>query len=73
MPTTTLHDDLLRGADAISQFIYGTAEERRKVYHAADRHGLPVFRIGGILHGRKSTILSWIEAQERAAGGARAA
>jgi len=69
-----LADDLLHGADDIARFIYGaTSDERqaesnrRRVYHAADKHGLPTFKIGGTITARKSTILKWIEAQEHAA------
>lgn len=69
-----LADDLLHGADEIARFIYGdtgdekTAESnRRRVYHANDKHGLPTFKLGGTMTARKSTILKWIEAQERAA------
>jgi hypothetical protein len=69
-----LSDDLLHGADEIAQFIYGSATDekvaesnRRRIYHSADRHGLPAFKLGGTLTARKSTILAWIESQERAA------
>ena len=69
-----LSDDLMRGADEIRLFLFGHTEDqrqaesnRRSVYHLADKHGLPLFKLGGVLCGRKSTILRWIEAQERAA------
>lgn len=69
-----LADDLLHGADEIAQFIYGETEDekaaesnRRRVYHANDKHGLPTFKLGGTMTARKSTILKWIEAQEHAA------
>jgi hypothetical protein len=64
-----LAQDLMSGAGAIAQFIFGDDAEanRRKVYHAADKLGLPCFKIGGTLCARRSTILSWIERQENAA------
>jgi hypothetical protein len=65
----SLADDLLRGAEKIAEFIYGSSDEpnRRRVYHAADKHGLPTFKLGGVICARKSTILKWIEARERLA------
>jgi hypothetical protein len=64
-----LADDLLRGANEIAMFIYGTDQDAdcRRVYHAASKHGLPTFKLGGVICARKSTILAWIEDQERAA------
>ncbi len=61
--------DLLRGADQIAEFMFGTPTERRKIYHLADTKKLPVFRLGSLLCARKSTLLSWIKAQESAATG----
>lgn len=69
-----LANDLLHGADEIARFIYGQPADdkaaesnRRRVYHAADKHGLPTFKIGGSITARRSTILKWIEQQEQAA------
>ena len=69
-----LADDLLHGADEIARFVYGASADekaaesnRRRVYHASDRHGLPAFKLGGTLTARRSTILKWIESQEQAA------
>ncbi len=61
-----LGPDLLRGADQIAEFMFGTPMERRKIYHLADTKKLPVFRLGALLCARKSTLLTWIEAQEQA-------
>ncbi|HVS31356.1 MAG TPA: hypothetical protein VMS98_07860 [Thermoanaerobaculia bacterium] len=60
-----LGSDLLRGADQIAEFMFGTATERRKIYHLAESSKIPVFRLGALLCARKSTLLTWIEAQER--------
>jgi hypothetical protein len=57
-------NDLLRGADAIADFIYGDPRERRKVYHLAEKSRLPLFRLGTQLCARKSKLLHWIEEQE---------
>ncbi|PJI56034.1 hypothetical protein CTI14_00405 [Methylobacterium radiotolerans] len=64
-----LAQDLLSGAEAIALFMFGEASEanKRKVYHAAQKLGLPTFRIGATLCARRSTILAWIERQESAA------
>jgi len=62
-----LADDLLRGADAIAEFMFGSASERRKVYYLANtgkRNSLPVFRMGSVLCARKSSLIQWIETQE---------
>ena len=59
-----LGSDLLRGADQIAEFMFGTATERRKIYHLAETSKIPVFRLGALLCARKSTLLTWIEAQE---------
>lgn len=64
-----LADDLMTGAPAIAEFMFGTDTEtnRRRVYHAADKLGLPTFKLGGTVCARRSTILRWIEQQESAA------
>jgi hypothetical protein len=64
----TLADDLLRGADAIAEFVFGNAKCRRKIYYLAGaaKTNFPVFRLGSVLCARKSTLLRWIEDWERA-------
>lgn len=70
-PTQNLSDDLLQGADEIATFIYGARSEemtpalRRRVYTAIDRKEIPAFKIGGIVHARRSSILKAIEAREK--------
>ena len=61
-----LGDDLLRGAEAIAEFLFGDPRERRKVYYLTSegRAQLPHFRLGTIICARKSTLLRWIEAPE---------
>lgn len=62
-----LADDLLRGADAIAQFVFGDAGQRRKVYYYASeaKVKLPIFRMGNVICARKSKLIDWIESQER--------
>jgi len=57
--------DLLRGADAIAEFLYGQRAARRKVYHLVASSHLPVFKLGSMICARKSVLLEWIESQER--------
>lgn len=63
----TLADDLLRGADEIAKFVFGSAKHRRKVYYYASgaKLRMPTFRIGAIICARRSTLLQWVEQQER--------
>lgn len=62
----TLAGDLLRGADEIAEFVFGSAKHRRKIYYYATdaKLRMPVFRIGNIICARKSTLLEWIRLQE---------
>ena len=66
-PQTTqqeLADDLLRGADAIAEFLFGDRSHRRKVYYLAECSRIPIFRLGAVLHARRSVLLNWITGQE---------
>lgn len=58
-------DDLLKGADKISEFLYGDMNHRRKVYHLAETSRIPIFRLGSVLCARRSVILAWVAQQER--------
>ena len=62
----TIGDDLLRGADEIAKFVFGSEKHRRKVYYLTGDASvrMPHFKIGSVLCARKSTLLSWIEKQE---------
>jgi hypothetical protein len=66
----SLAHNLLHGADEIARFIYGSSDEpnRRRIYYAAEKHGLPVFKLGGVMSARKTTILRWISNQEQTGG-----
>jgi hypothetical protein len=59
-----LSDDILEGADAIAEFLFGSKESRRKVYYLAECSKLPIFRLGSVLCARKSVLLKFITGQE---------
>ena len=59
-----LYNDLLEGADAIAEFMFGDKAKRRRVYHLMGR--LPIFRLGNTICARKSSLLSMIRDQEKA-------
>ena len=61
-----LGSDLLCGADAIAEFLFGDPRQRRKVYYLTSegRAQLPHFRLGTIICARKSTLVRWIEMHE---------
>ena len=59
-----LADDILEGADAIAEFLFGSREQRRKVYYLAECSKLPIFRLGSVLCARKSVLLQFITGQE---------
>jgi hypothetical protein len=67
----SLGDDLLRGAGAIAQFLFGDRRQRRKVYYLTGEATvrMPHFRLGAIICARKSTLLRWIEDHERQGAG----
>ena len=56
--------DLLRGADEIAVFLYGSPNFRRKVYHLVATSTLPTFKLGSMICARKTGLLRWVEAQE---------
>jgi hypothetical protein len=57
--------DLLRGADAIAAFLFGDEKQRRKIYHLAATSNMPVFKLGSLLCGRRSILLTWVKEQEQ--------
>jgi hypothetical protein len=61
-----LHGDLLIGAPAAAEVIYGDPTKTRAIY-ALKAKGWPFFRLGRELAIRRSTLLSFIERMERAA------
>lgn len=56
--------DLLHGAAAIAEFLFGDRKYRRKVFYLAERSKLPIFRLRSQLCARKSSLLKFVEEQE---------
>lgn len=56
--------DLLRGAADIAEFLFGDRARRRKVFHLAATSNLPIFKLGSMLCGRRSTLLRYVADQE---------
>jgi hypothetical protein len=69
-PTTSqsapaeLAGDVIEGADAIAEFLFGSKKYRRRVYYLAESSRLPIFRLGSVLCARKSVLLEFISSQE---------
>ena len=59
--------DLIGGGDGIAQFLFGKTDEqlRREVYHLAEHHDLPVFKVGNKMYARKTKLTEWIKAREQ--------
>jgi hypothetical protein len=58
--------DMLHGASAIAEFLFGDRKYRKRVFYLCERGRLPVYRLGtGGLWARKSTLIAYIEAQEK--------
>ena len=55
--------DLLYGVPAIARHLGRTTRQAR---HNIDKRRIPTFRMGAIICARKSTLLRWMEEQERA-------
>ncbi|MCP3477626.1 hypothetical protein NLM33_46585 [Bradyrhizobium sp. CCGUVB1N3] len=58
-------NDMLEGAAAIAEYLFGSRELRRKVYYLAETSKLPIFRLGGMLRARKSLLSGYIRVQEQ--------
>ncbi len=56
--------DVLRGADAIAEFLYGDPKQRRKVYYLCEKTNFPHYVEGSRKCARRSSIRRWIEEQE---------
>ena len=58
---------VIRGAEAIAEFIFGDRSHRHKVYYLAECSKIPIHRLGSTLCLRPSAYKSWIESQEHRA------
>jgi hypothetical protein len=61
---TELHRDILEGADAIANYLYGDRHLRRRIYYLASSNSIPTFNLGATVCARKSTLIEWIREQE---------
>jgi hypothetical protein len=59
-----LASDILEGAESIAAFL---GKDPRQVYHMASRGQLPTFKLGSVLHARRSTLRQFIEEREAGA------
>jgi len=66
-PLEKLEEPVIRGAEAIAEFIFGDRSHRRKVYYLAECSKIPIHRLGSTLCLRPSAYKSWIESQENRA------
>lgn len=54
-------DDLLIGAAAIAEFLFGTPEARRKVYHLASTSQAPIRKLGSRLVALRSELTDYLK------------
>jgi hypothetical protein len=59
-----LADDLMEGIPRIARFL---GKNERQIYHLGENKQLPMFKIGGRWHARKSALRKAIEDLERGA------
>lgn len=65
----SLCDDLLDGAEAIADFLFGDPTLTRRVSRLKATSNVPLFKIGGRLCARKSQLMQFITTQEQRALG----
>jgi len=70
-PFEKSEERVIRGAEAIAEFIFGDRSHRRKVYYLAECSKIPIHRLGSTLCLRPSAYKSWIESQEHGGQGVR--
>jgi hypothetical protein len=59
-PKTAIAGDLLYGAAAISEFLFGTPNERRRVYTLDTAGAIPTFSLARVLCARRSSMAAAI-------------
>jgi hypothetical protein len=71
LPPKPLHSDLLDGAKAFAQFVYGKTDQRtmRRMFHELSKGYLPATKVGARYVGRKSLVTARLS-QVDAAGDA---
>jgi hypothetical protein len=53
-----IYGDILLGADAIAEHLYGDKRFRRRIYNLVEAGGLPHFRLGATICARKSVLVA---------------
>ena len=66
-----LASDLIQGAPAIAEFVFGDRAAARRVYRLREKGRLPVIRLGGRLVARRSALQAWFADRERDAAQGR--
>ncbi|MFZ0425220.1 MAG: DNA-binding protein [Xanthobacteraceae bacterium] len=56
--------DLLRGAEAIAEYLFADRKLARRVYHLTATSNLPHFKLGAMICARKSVLIKWVTDQE---------
>jgi len=64
-PEQEFASDILRGAEEIATFVFGSASLRRRVYHLIATSNFPSFKLGSMICARKSVLIKWVEDQEQ--------
>jgi hypothetical protein len=64
----SLAGDILYGADAIAELMYGSKDCRRAIYNLIQSKSIPHFPIGTTVCARKSVLLAWIGDDVRRVG-----
>lgn len=64
-PLPPIADDLLDGADQVAAYIWGRGAHPRRLYRAMQTSRMPVFRLGGRLCARRSSLHAWVRELER--------
>jgi hypothetical protein len=60
--------DIMQGAREIAVFLFGTPKARRRVYDLHAEGVLPTFNLGKTICARRTSLIAWIENQERRSG-----
>lgn len=68
VPDEALAGDILIGAAAIAEELYGDSKKRRRIFHLVQTSRLPIFRLGSRICIRRTVLRQWITHQEERNG-----
>jgi nicotinamidase-related amidase len=63
-PLPNTQEKVIRGAEAIAEYIFGDRTSRRKVYYLAEKARIPIFRLGSTLRLRPPACERFIAGQK---------